>query len=79
MSGKAPIREIVLRLGGQSAVARLVGVSQGTVWGWVNSGRIPAWRIPEIIEAAANLPEPITLSPADFFPKHKPTTSEAAA
>lgn len=48
-------------------MARALGTSQGTVWGWLRSGHVPSRRIPAIIEAAARLPQPVILTPADFF------------
>lgn len=48
-------------------MARALGCSQGTVWGWLRAGYVPSRRIPRVIEAAARLPTPVTLTPADFF------------
>lgn len=67
-----PIHPIVARFGGQTALARILKTSQGTVWEWVEKGRVPSSRIPAIIEAAKRLDPPIALQPNDFFvsPSH---------
>jgi DNA-binding transcriptional regulator YdaS (Cro superfamily) len=62
-----PIEQIVARFGGQSALARLLNTSQGTVWGWIEKGRVPSARIPAIIEAAKALNPPVHLQANDFF------------
>ncbi|MFN3450331.1 MAG: hypothetical protein ACK44F_16655, partial [Roseococcus sp.] len=48
--------------------ARALGTSQRTVWGWLRAGHVPSRRIPAIIATAARLPDPVLLTPADFFP-----------
>lgn len=62
------LERIVAAFGGQNAMARALGTSQGTVWGWLRAGHVPSRRIPAIIEAAARLPAPVALTPSDFFP-----------
>lgn len=62
------LERIVTAFGGQNAMARALGTSQGTVWGWLRAGHVPSRRIPAVIAAAAGLPTPIKLTPADFFP-----------
>jgi len=62
-----PIERIVAYFGGQTALARLLKTSQGTVWEWIEKGRVPSARIPEIIKAAASLQPPVSLQPNDFF------------
>lgn len=62
-----PIEPIVARFGGQSALARILKTSQGTVWEWVEKGRVPSSRIPQIIEAAKQFDPPIAIEPNDFF------------
>ena len=47
------LERIVAAFGGQNAMARALGTSQGTIWGWMRGGFIPSRRIPAIIEAAA--------------------------
>lgn len=36
---KTPLEEAIEKAGGQSAMARVCGVTQPTVWGWINTGR----------------------------------------
>jgi len=62
-----PASHIISRFGGQTALARILKTSQGTIWGWVAAERIPSKRIPQIIEAARRLDPPIQLEPNDFF------------
>lgn len=62
-----PIEPIVAHFGGQTALARALKTSQGTVWEWVEKGRVPSTRIPAIIEAAKRLEPPVALEPNDFF------------
>lgn len=75
-----PVSSLIHKLGGQNALARMLTTSQGTVWGWTQTGRIPSKRIPQIIEAARRLEPPVYLTPNDFFPpvEAPPTTPEAA-
>lgn len=61
------VDSIVKRFGGQSALARILKTSQGTVWEWVEKGRVPSTRIPAIIDAAKQLSPPVSLQPNDFF------------
>lgn len=63
-----PVQRIISHFGSQSALARSLSTSQGTVWEWIRTGRVPAARIPEIIKAAAHLDPPVDLEPNDFFP-----------
>lgn len=43
MSKKTPLERAVDKVGGQSAFARLHGVSQPTVWAWIKQGKpLPA-------------------------------------
>lgn len=48
-----PAREIIARFGGQSALARSLGLSQSTVQYWARTGEIPSWRQPQVRQAAA--------------------------
>lgn len=68
MSHPSHLLAIVDRFGGQNAMARALGTSQGTIWGWLRAGHVPSRRVPQVIEAAARLDPPVRLSPADFFP-----------
>jgi len=80
MTGNPPsVARIVATFGGQTALAKALGCSQGTVWGWLEAGRVPSSRIPEIIEAGRRLPEPVALEPNDFFDIPAARASEAAA
>lgn len=73
MAGNSsPAASIVERFGGQTALARAIGVSQGTVWGWVNTGRIPYSRIDAIVEAARKLEPPLVLDGNDFVRVRQP-------
>ena len=77
-----PIQRIVGLFGGQTALARLIGRSQGTVWEWVEKGQVPSNRIPEVIAAGANLNPPVRLEPNDFFiipPDHNSNVAAGAA
>lgn len=79
MTGKSlSITRIVAVFGGQNALARAVGRSQGTVWGWCQQGRVPSARIPEIIEAARKLTPAVALRPDDFFDLNCGDKAEAA-
>lgn len=53
-------RGIVERLGGQSAVARLIGKGQSTVAYWVKAASIPARWHAVLLEAAARVGVPLT-------------------
>jgi len=44
--------EVIARFGGQSALARAIGVSQSTVQYWARTGEIPSWRHGQVLEAA---------------------------
>lgn len=48
-------------------MARRLSCRQSVVWSWANKGRVPSTRIPQIIEAAAQLDPPAHLRPNDFF------------
>lgn len=75
MTAPPHLQRIVTAFGGQNAMARALGVRQGTVWSWLRTGHVPSRRIPAIIEAGRLLPKPVTLAPDDFFPR---SSSEAA-
>ncbi|GBQ79530.1 hypothetical protein AA13595_0050 [Gluconacetobacter johannae DSM 13595] len=63
-----PVISVIALFGGQTDLARHLSTSQGTVWGWTQTGRVPSKRIPQIIEAARRLDPPVYLTPNDFFP-----------
>ncbi len=44
--------EIIARFGGQSALARSLGVNQSTVQHWAKTGQIPSWRREQVLRAA---------------------------
>ena len=68
MTGKSnPIEQIAALWGTQTAFAKAVGKNQSTVWEWINEGRVPSARIPEVIKAAAALSPPVDLRPDHFF------------
>lgn len=89
MTGNSnPIAEIIQRFGGQTALAREIGVSQGTVWEWIALRRVPFLRIQQIIKIGEGRRPPIHVEPNEFFatPKHggeaaesdRPATGNAA-
>ena len=44
--------ELIARFGGQSALARALGVNQSTVQHWSKTGHVPSWRREQIERAA---------------------------
>lgn len=78
MSGNSHLQRIVDAFGGQSAMARALGLRQSHVWGWLSAGYVPSRRIPEVIMAAARLSPPVVLTPADFFADAVRTKQDAA-
>ena len=44
--------ELIARFGGQSALARALGVNQSTVQHWSKTGHVPSWRRDQIERAA---------------------------
>lgn len=51
----ASLKEAVKRIGSQSAMARLLGVTQAAVWGWLNRGTaLPAEHV-LAVEAATGI------------------------
>ncbi|MBW6400011.1 helix-turn-helix domain-containing protein [Roseomonas sp. HJA6] len=73
------LERLVAAFGGQNAMARALGTSQGTVWGWLKGGYVPSRRIPEVIDAAARLNPPVVLTHADFFAAAKAASGAKAA
>ncbi len=49
-TGKAA--EVIARFGGQSALARSLGLNQSTVQHWAKTGQIPSWRHEQVLQAA---------------------------
>lgn len=62
-----PIPRIVAQFGGQASLARLMGISQPTVFYWVRSGIVPSRRIPGVIAAGKRASPPVNLNFCDFF------------
>jgi hypothetical protein len=58
-------QSVILKFGGQSALARLIGKRQGTVAYWSRSGKIPAKWQSELLELAAS--NGVELSAKDFM------------
>jgi hypothetical protein len=46
---------VIQKFGGQTAMARALGTSQGTVWGWSKRGFIPARQMANVMDAARAL------------------------
>lgn len=68
MSGISnPIDEVVSRFGGQSALARLLGTKQQTVYEWVRKCEVPYARVMDIIDIGKTTSPPIILCANDFF------------
>lgn len=51
----AQANEVIARFGGQSALARALGVNQSTVQHWAKTGQIPSWRLDQVERAAQDL------------------------
>ena len=64
MGMETPARQIIMRLGGITAVANELGVPVSTVSSWGRSNRIPEWRQPALMRLA--LERGVPLSTADF-------------
>ncbi len=61
-----PLQRAVQVAGSQSALARLIGVRQGTLWKWLVTGRVPAEYAVPIEFAAGRLVTRYELRP-DIF------------
>jgi hypothetical protein len=48
----AKANDVIARFGGQSALARAIGVNQSTVQHWAKTGQIPSWRQEQVQRAA---------------------------
>ncbi len=72
------ISAIVHMFGGQIHIASALGCGQSTISDWVRNDRVPSWRIPQIIAAAARLDPPVILRPDDFFDLPAPSPAPAA-
>ena len=53
MARDGDANEVIARFGGQSALARALGVNQSTVQHWSKTGKVPSWRREQIERAAA--------------------------
>ncbi len=51
---QTPLQKAVAIAGGQTALARKINLKQAYVWGWLQSGRIPAERV-IAVEAATGI------------------------
>ena len=69
---KSALKRAVKEAGGQSHLARICGVKQPTVWGWLNTGRgtLPAEYVLKV-EAATGI-DRHALRP-DLYPIEAPT------
>jgi DNA-binding transcriptional regulator YdaS (Cro superfamily) len=61
-----PLERAVKAVGGQSALGRLLGVSQATVWYWIRTGKSLQAEHVQTVTAATGIP-PHELRP-DIFP-----------
>lgn len=52
MAAPARASEVIARFGGQSALARSLGLNQSTVQHWAKTGQIPSWRHEQVLQAA---------------------------
>ena len=52
MAATARASEVIARFGGQSALARSLGLNQSTVQHWAKTGQIPSWRHEQVLQAA---------------------------
>lgn len=76
----SPIKQAVATLGGQTAMARAIGVSQGLVWQWCeNRARIPAERCIAIEQATAGVVTRSDLRPDLWPPSEQHGPSKRAA
>jgi DNA-binding transcriptional regulator YdaS (Cro superfamily) len=62
-----PLERAVRAVGGQSALGRLVGVSQATVWYWIRTGKSLQAEHVQTVSAATGIP-PHELRPDIFQP-----------
>src|SRR5687768_12653061 len=53
MTREDDANDMIARFGGQSALARALGVNQSTVQHWSKTGHVPSWRREQIERAAA--------------------------
>lgn len=61
------ITQALEKVGGQCAMARAIGVTQGAVWQWVVRGSVPADRVLAIYRATSGQVTPHQLRP-DIYP-----------
>ena len=78
MDSSTPLTRAIAAAGGQSALARAIGVQQAHVWYWLKkrSGKVPAEKVLPI-EEATGVPRH-ELRPDLYPPPPPPATNEAA-
>lgn len=64
----SPIKKAVKIIGGQTALAKILGVKPQAVQQWVASGKVPAGRVLKIEEATKGKVSRSSLRP-DIYPK----------
>jgi hypothetical protein len=62
---------IISAFGSQYRLARLMGTSQGTIWGWKRRGVVPAHAQQKVLDLAKE--HGVALTPEDFFREHEGT------
>lgn len=62
-----PVGRLANLFGGQNRFARAIGRRQSTIWNWVQSGHVPPDAVQAIVDAAAKLDPPRTLTAEDFI------------
>lgn len=67
---ETPLARAVKAVGGQSALGRLLGVSQATVWYWISTGKSLRAEHVQTVSTATGIP-PHELRP-DIFPAPAP-------
>lgn len=71
-----PIKDVVERAGGTTAVATMLGVPITTVHAWTVKGKVPKWRTADLAQIAAAADALDRLTPARAEPA--PVAREAA-
>jgi DNA-binding transcriptional regulator YdaS (Cro superfamily) len=70
---KTPIQRAVEAAGGQTALAKKLGVSQGLIWQWCDGRlKVPAERVLAVVNAADAAVTPCDLRPDIFGPAPRP-------
>jgi DNA-binding transcriptional regulator YdaS (Cro superfamily) len=65
MDTTSPLERAVQKLGGQSATARALNVSQASVWYWLKNGKVSAEYTPKLAQLAGLGPHELR---PDIFP-----------